>query len=154
LKNICSSLGDAEKGGRLELRAIHVKQIPIVVGNEPVQKILSLKSNHMLTLHAQLQQVQTDFQNLLSDNFAKLKWNKSIENWHAGDFAGFKKSLEKQKIEIPLKKQKEWREVFESEKATYHSLQTQIAATEKAIDTQVYALYELTAEEIQIIENQ
>jgi hypothetical protein len=65
-----------------------------------------------------------------------------------------KKSLEKQKIEIPLKKQKEWRELFESEKTTYVSLQTQIATTEKEIDTLVYALYDLTAEEIQRIENQ
>jgi hypothetical protein len=65
-----------------------------------------------------------------------------------------KKSLEKQKIEIPLKKQKEWRELFETEKTAYHALQTQIAQTETAIDTLVYALYDLTAEEIQIIENQ
>jgi hypothetical protein len=62
--------------------------------------------------------------------------------------------LEKQKIEIPLKKQKEWREMFETEKAAYVSLQTQIATTETAIDKMVYALYELTEEEIQIIENQ
>jgi hypothetical protein len=65
-----------------------------------------------------------------------------------------KKSLEKQKIEIPLKKQKEWRELFETEKAAYVSLQTQIATTETALDKMVYALYELTDEEIQIIENQ
>jgi hypothetical protein len=44
--------------------------------------------------------------------------------------------------------------LFESEKTTYLSLQTQIAQTEKAIDTLVYALYDLTAEEIQRIENQ
>jgi hypothetical protein len=53
-----------------------------------------------------------------------------------------------------LKKQKEWREMFESEKAAYLSLQTQIAQTETAIDTLMYALYDLTKEEIQIIENQ
>jgi hypothetical protein len=62
--------------------------------------------------------------------------------------------LEKQKIEIPLKKQKEWRELFDSEKATYVSLQTQIENTDKEINNRVYTLYELTDEEIQIIENQ
>jgi hypothetical protein len=50
--------------------------------------------------------------------------------------------------------QKEGRELFETEKTTYVSLQTQIAQTETAIDTLVYALYDLTAEAIQIIENQ
>jgi hypothetical protein len=70
------------------------------------------------------------------------------------NFVSLKKVLEKQKIEIPLKKQKEWRERFETEKATYLSLQTQIAQTETAIDTLVYALYDLTTEAIQIIESQ
>jgi hypothetical protein len=46
------------------------------------------------------------------------------------------------------------RDLFEAEKAAYQSLQKQIAQTEKEIDTQVYALYEWTAAEIQIIENQ
>jgi hypothetical protein len=44
--------------------------------------------------------------------------------------------------------------MFESEKTAYHALQTQIAQTETAIDTLVYALYDLTTEEIQLIENQ
>ncbi len=29
LKNFCSVLGDADKGGRLELRAIYISKIPI-----------------------------------------------------------------------------------------------------------------------------
>jgi hypothetical protein len=53
-----------------------------------------------------------------------------------------------------LKPPKEGRELFETEKTTYVSLQTQIAQTETAIDTLVYALYDLTDEAIQIIENQ
>jgi hypothetical protein len=53
-----------------------------------------------------------------------------------------------------LKKQKEWRELFDSEKATYVSLQTQIENTDKEINNRVYTLYEWTQEEIQIIENQ
>jgi hypothetical protein len=55
---------------------------------------------------------------------------------------------------LQKKLEKEWREVFESEKATAVLLQKQIAQTETAIDTHVYALYDLTTEEIQIIENQ
>jgi hypothetical protein len=44
--------------------------------------------------------------------------------------------------------------MFESEKAVSVSLQTQIAQTETAIDTLVYVRYDLTAEAIQLIENQ
>jgi hypothetical protein len=53
-----------------------------------------------------------------------------------------------------LKAQKEWREMFASSKTAYQNVQTQIATTDKAIDAAVYALYELTAAEIQLIENQ
>jgi hypothetical protein len=53
-----------------------------------------------------------------------------------------------------LKAQKEWREMFASSKTAYQNVQTQIATTDKAIDAAVYALYELTASEIQLIENQ
>jgi hypothetical protein len=44
--------------------------------------------------------------------------------------------------------------MVETEKAAYVSLQTQIATTETTIDKMVYALYEWSDEEIQIIENQ
>ena len=49
---------------------------------------------------------------------------------------------------------KKWRKQFDLEKTTYNALQAQIATTDKAIDAAVYALYELTPEEMQIIENQ
>jgi hypothetical protein len=125
-------------------------RIPIPKKSEILAEQLEAKE----PLQAQLGMMQTDFLNLLTDNFEKLTVNKAVENWHQSDFISFKKVLEKQKIEIPLKKQKEWREMFESEKTHYLSLQTQIALTEKEIDTLVYALYELTDEAIQIIENQ
>jgi hypothetical protein len=34
LKSICSVLGDAENGGRLELRAVHVQHLPIPSGSK------------------------------------------------------------------------------------------------------------------------
>ncbi len=51
LKNICSVLGDPEKGGRLELRTIYMSKIPIPTASEPdrlaieslVQKCLDAK---------------------------------------------------------------------------------------------------------------
>ncbi|MEO0043261.1 MAG: hypothetical protein RL329_2709, partial [Bacteroidota bacterium] len=79
------------------------------------QSYISL-CDKMLSLHAQLQETQTEFNQLLIDNFTKITINRALENWHQGDFGAFKKVLEKQKIEIPLKKQKEWREMFETEK--------------------------------------
>jgi type I restriction-modification system DNA methylase subunit len=137
-----------------EVKPVQLFKLPIPIVTSSKQTLLIDLADKMLSLHAQLHEAQTEFQQLLLDNFTKITINRAIENWHQGDFGAFKKVLEKQKIEIPLKKQKEWREMFETEKAAYLSLQTQIAQTETAIDTLVYALYDLTDEEIQIIENQ
>jgi hypothetical protein len=47
----------------------------------------------------------------------------------------------------------EWMELFEENKKKALDLKTQIDQTDKEIDKMVYALYGLTEEEIQIVEN-
>ena len=44
-------------------------------------------------------------------------------------------------------------EVFETKKAEAQSLKAEIDKTDKEIDQMVYKLYDLTEEEIQIVEN-
>ena len=56
----------------------------------------------------------------------------------------------KQKITPKLKL--EWLEVFEETKKSLQKIQTQIAATDKEINALVYKLYDLTEEEIKIVE--
>jgi len=47
----------------------------------------------------------------------------------------------------------EWMDFFETEKQKVSQIQAEIQATYKQIDQMVYDLYELTPEEIQIVEN-
>ena len=56
----------------------------------------------------------------------------------------------KQKVTPKIKL--EWLEVFEDTKNQLQELQTQITATDKQINTLVYKLYDLTEEEIKIVE--
>jgi type I restriction-modification system DNA methylase subunit len=67
-KRLCSVLGDPDKGGRLELRSIHVSQFPV---KKDEQNTSSSKSYHseiislvtsILSLHAQLPGAHTDFE--------------------------------------------------------------------------------------------
>ena len=46
----------------------------------------------------------------------------------------------------------EWLEVFEETKKSLQEIQSQIATTDKEINTLVYKLYDLTEEEIKIVE--
>lgn len=61
--------------------------------------------------------------------------------------------MEKQKIKFSLLEQNECLQYFEGEKAKAMQLQNLIHQTDKEIDQMVYNLYDLTEEEIAVVEN-
>lgn len=87
-------------------------------------------------------------------NPLKMTINKKIEKWYEMSFGEFRKELAKQKIAIPIRELMDYQELFDTNASQIKELQTKIINTEKAIDKLVYALYDLTSEEIQVIENQ
>ena len=64
------------------------------------------------------------------------------------DFAGFVAELKKQKIKLSLVQQDEWEEYFNKHKKDCNDIVAQIAELEQKIDNEVYALYDLSPEEI------
>jgi len=56
------------------------------------------------------------------------------------------------KIKLSLVQQDEWEEYFSSYKSEINQLQTEKKSTDKTIDKMVYELYDLTEEEIKIVE--
>ncbi|OFX27274.1 MAG: hypothetical protein A2033_13335 [Bacteroidetes bacterium GWA2_31_9] len=89
---------------------------------------------------------------LITQKFTNIKITNKLENWSELDFATFLKELEKQKIKLPLSEQYEWLDYFEKEKSKANELQEQIKKTDDEIDRMVYELYDLTYDEIKIIE--
>ena len=61
-------------------------------------------------------------------------------------------STKKTESKISLTQQVEWEEFFIVYKTEINQLQEKINTTDKKIDEMVYKLYELTADEIEIIE--
>jgi len=99
-----------------------------------------------------LQTKRQRFLKRLSDNFAGIKITGKIETFDELDFTQFVTELKKQKIALTLKQQDEWEEYFSDYKTECNSLSAQISETDKEIDRMVYGLYELSEEEIEIIE--
>ena len=56
------------------------------------------------------------------------------------------------KIKLSLKEQDIWDDYYLEYKGEIDSLKMNIAATNKAIDTAIYELYDLTEEEIKVVE--
>ncbi|HNL57668.1 MAG TPA: hypothetical protein PKK35_08460, partial [Chitinophagales bacterium] len=77
-----------------------------------------------------------------------------LSNWNELSFKDFCKELEKQKIKLTISEKAELMQYFEAEQTKANNIQQIIIQTDKEIDQMVYKLYELTDEEIKIIEQE
>ena len=140
-------------GGYIDLKGEQIKNF--LVYNIPLeeQKPFIEKANIMLELNKELQNKIQKFKNRLSSNFDLKEFSKKMEVFYKLDFKEFLKELGKQKIKLSLLEQDEWEEYFENYKINILKIENQIEMTNKEIDTLIYNLYNLTPEEIEIIEN-
>lgn len=81
------------------------------------------------------------------------KLTSKLEAWHELDFAAFRDEVKKAfHAEIPVKQRGEWETYLAENAAEVHRLSAEIAAAEREIDTLVYRLFDLTADEIALLE--
>jgi type I restriction-modification system DNA methylase subunit len=107
------------------------------------------------------------FQNFLSSKFYLRDLNRKLQSWHNLEFGEFLKELNKaikttNKVrtkeghspipELTKKDEFEWMELFEENKKKSVELQLEIENTDKEIDLMVYKLYDLTYEEVLIVD--
>ena len=117
-----------------------------------------LKSYHkMVELNSEFQIINLKFTTYFSNQYNLEKLSNKLEKWYSLEFVDFIKELNKAIKTIkgtPLTKKDEfeWIDLFEENKQKALSLKAEIDKTDKEIDKMVYALYELTEEEIQIVE--
>lgn len=90
----------------------------------------------------------------LAPGGATAKLNTKLLDWPALDFKAFHDEVKKQfKQTIPLAERDAWQMRFEADKARVVELSAEIVRCEREIDTLVYRLFDLTAEEIALIED-
>ena len=77
---------------------------------------------------------------------------KKLQDWYKLTYPEFIKELGKKKVKLSLSQEAEWEDYFITESKKALEIQSQIDATDKAIDTMVYELYGLSEEEIEIVE--
>jgi type I restriction-modification system DNA methylase subunit len=152
LKNNCAVLGDEDKGGRLELRSIYLKQTPIAIPSDEMRAQLAEKAKAMLELTADLQRQSNSFLSILKLNMRTLTISKKLENWYLFKFIDFRDEVAKQKIEFPMKDMAYYVQLFTERLDVIEYIQMKISHTEYAINQLVYQLYELSPDAIDSIE--
>lgn len=111
-----------------------------------------VKANLILALNVEFREFIKKFQRSLERKFALTELPKKLQDWYMLSYADFIKELGKKKIKLSLSEEAEWEMYFTSEAKKALELKAQIEKTDKEIDQMVYALYELTEDEIKIVE--
>ena len=76
-----------------------------------------------------------------------------LENFHALDFVGFREEVKKSfRVDIPVKERRDWEAYIAESGAEVRRLTSEIEAAEREIDATVYKLFDLTPEEIALLE--
>lgn len=131
----------------------HFKDFPIKNISLEAQQPFIEMADKMLALNKEVQSTSHKFSKLLASELGLTEPSKKLQEWYNLEFTDFAKELKKKKIELSLAQKAEWMDFFESEKQKVNQTQAEIQTTDKQIDQMVYDLYELTPEEIQIVEN-
>jgi hypothetical protein len=102
--------------------------------------------------YALQQQITRRIPDLATSGTAKLT-TKLKEYWNLPDFAAFQAEVKKAyKADIPLKDRNDWENWITENRTQIHALSAEITAVEAQINAKVYALFDLTPEEIELLE--
>ena len=144
----------ANKGLFPKILVNDVRNLPLV--NIPLDKQQPFieKADKMLSLNRELQDLSQKFQRMLLRKFDLEKLSTKLQEWYLLDFSDFIKELKRLKVKLSLSQESEWEEYFLEEKSKAIAVDSEIKNTDKEIDSMVYKLYDLTDEEIKIIEEE
>jgi type I restriction-modification system DNA methylase subunit len=147
---------------------IYVKEFPIFTADVETQSYADSLEKRIAKDFITFNHKIITFLKYVQQNFSLKKPTKKLLNWHELEFGEFIKELNKAiktvnkerakngetLVEVLTKSDEmEWMELFNTKKAEAQALKTQIDQTDREIDQMVYKLYELTPEEIEIVEN-
>ena len=128
------------------------KELPIKIATQEKQYFIISKVELMISLNRTFLDHTHKFQKSLERKFALEEMPKKLQDWHKISYADLIKELSKIKIKLSLSEEAEWEEYFNSERNKALDILAEIEKTDKDIDQMVYKLYELTEEEIEIVE--
>ena len=98
---------------------------------------------------------QASFRHRIADlaSAGEVKLNTKLQHWWELDFSAFRAEVKKLlKQDIPLAERNDWEAYFSGQRDTVQTYTAQIARYEAALNRAVYELFNLTPDEIALIE--
>ena len=138
----------------VNVKPLYLSKLPIPEISNEEQAPFIEKADQMLLLNKKLQETKQNFIKELDLE----KITKKLQNFEELEFDDFVKECAKaKKLKFAGKLEErnfkqEWQALFENDKTLASQLQDEISKTDKEIDQMVYKLYDLTKDEIKIVE--
>lgn len=153
------SIANPLRGGvwRLRLKAQYIEPLPIPTATPEQKEALGALAEAAQTAaeerYKRQQSVTRRIPDLAADPAAAKLSTKLKEWWKLSDFAAFHKEVKKAlKTEIPLKDRNDWEDLLNETRDKINALTAEIAQAEAEINARVYELFDLTPEEIELLE--
>jgi hypothetical protein len=147
-----SSRATLLRGGYYQLHAQYVEGMPIPGALTDLQG----PAETCRELAAERLAIEHDVRDRILDlaSIPRRKLPRTLEGWHRLDWKALQAVLKSAlRIEIAPRQQGEWKAFFAENASLHRALSARIADAEREIDTTVYALFELTPEEIALLES-
>jgi hypothetical protein len=145
--------GNAEEKGRNKLDYNKMLNVPIPILTEEQKQFFEENIAKALVVNQNLHKVNSTFFKRLSSRFSLEKPTEKLATWYEMDWAVFMKELKKANIKVPLKQEVELLEIFETHQQEAQGCLLQIADLDRIIDQAIYQLYDLSQDEIRMVEN-
>ena len=157
---LLSSLAPAVRGGFHEVRVQYVETLPIPAADASTRTRIAVLAESAQCAATARRNLQASFRRRVLTDLAPVgaaaRLSTKLAEWPSLDFKAFHDEMKKQfkqlKQPIPLAERDAWQARFEADKKKVMELSTEITRCERAIDAEVYRLFDLTPEEIALIE--
>jgi len=141
---------DQEKELFQKILIANCRQFPIKISNNQTQIIN--KVDEIIAKNEELNKLTIKFPNRLKSNIDKIKLTNILLAFYQTDFKSILTELKKQKIALNFKEQDTWEEYFNDNKSEINNIIYSVKQLDKEIDKMIYELYNLTPEEIALVE--
>lgn len=129
--------------------------MPLPEASKPVLKSLSKLSEFCTTTARCRHSIQSSVCHRILDlaRLERAKLPRKLEEWWTLDFSAFRAEVKRAfRSEIPVKERGDWETYLANQAAHVHKLNAEIEAAEREIDAIVYRLFDLTPDEIALLE--
>ena len=136
-----------------EVKAVNLAKLPIPNATPEQQQSLASKAKPMMELNKQLYNGFDSALELIKAEYQPKKISQNLEKFYTLGIHPFIEELEKQKVKLSLTQKEELITWYKEKSDKLNKIKQQIDTLDIEIDQEIYKLYNLTDEEIKIIEN-